>query len=188
MEYEGVQLVVNGEIWNYPTLRKEYESRGYTFKSNSDSEIILFLYKEGELNRLDGMFSFVIYDGNKLLLSRDWVGKLPLYILNNNEYIIASEIKAITTKTKSSKPVRKVGSEVPINTKTVLAVSADLPRNLAATTPRVIPTINHKIIAPIAKEAVTGSACPINVVTHSCSLNEYPRLGAGQLIAAAPSP
>lgn len=76
MEYEGVQLVVNGEIWNYPTLRKEYESRGYTFKSNSDSEIILFLYKEGELNRLDGMFSFVIYDNNKLILSRDWVGKL----------------------------------------------------------------------------------------------------------------
>lgn len=102
MEYDGVWLVVNGEIWNYPQLRKEYEKRGYKFKSNSDSEIILFLYKENELNRLVGMFSFIIYDNNKLLLSRDWVGKLPLYILNNNEYIIASEIKAITTKYKSS--------------------------------------------------------------------------------------
>ena len=88
MEYEGVQLVVNGEIWNYPQLRKEYEERGYTFKSNSDSEIILFLYKENELKRLNGMFSFVIYDGNKLILSRDWVGKLPLYIFNNGSYII----------------------------------------------------------------------------------------------------
>ena len=96
MEYEGVQLVVNGEIWNYPQLRKEYEERGYTFKSNSDSEIILFLYKENELKRLSGMFSFVIYDGNKLILSRDWVGKLPLYIFNNGSYIVASELKSIT--------------------------------------------------------------------------------------------
>ena len=102
MEYDGVQLVVNGEIWNYPQLRKEYEGRGYKFKSNSDSEIILFLYKEGELKRLDGMFSFIIYDKNKLILSRDWVGKLPLYIYNTNNYIVASELKAITTQHKSS--------------------------------------------------------------------------------------
>jgi len=98
MEYDGVWLVVNGEIWNYPQLRKEYEERGYEFKSNSDSEIILFLYKERELQRLNGMFSFVIYDGGKLLVSRDWVGKIPLYIHNTNKYIIASEIKAIQTQ------------------------------------------------------------------------------------------
>ena len=102
MEYEGVQLVVNGEIWNYPQLRKEYEERGYTFKSNSDSEIILFLYKENELKRLNGMFSFVIYDGNKLILSRDWVGKLPLYIFNNGSYIIASELKSIINTHKGA--------------------------------------------------------------------------------------
>ena len=102
MQYENTWLIVNGEIWNYPELRIEYEKRGYTFKSNSDSEIILFLYKENELRRLTGMFSFVIYDKNKLILSRDWVGKLPLYILNKNEYIIASEIKAIATKYRSS--------------------------------------------------------------------------------------
>ena len=102
MEYDGVQLVVNGEIWNYPQLRKEYEERGYTFKSNSDSEIILFLYKENELKRLSGMFSFVIYDENKLILSRDWVGKLPLYIFNNGSYIIASEIKSIINTHKGA--------------------------------------------------------------------------------------
>jgi asparagine synthase (glutamine-hydrolysing) len=102
MEYDGVELVVNGEIWNYPQLRKEYEGRGYTFKSNSDSEIILFLYKEDELKRLEGMFSFVIYDKNKLILSRDWVGKLPLYIYNTNKYIVASEIKSITIQHKTS--------------------------------------------------------------------------------------
>jgi asparagine synthase (glutamine-hydrolysing) len=102
MEYEGVQLIVNGEIWNYPQLRKEYEERGYTFKSNSDSEIILFLYKENELKRLSGMFSFVIYDENKLILSRDWVGKLPLYIFNNGSYIIASELKSIVNTHKGA--------------------------------------------------------------------------------------
>ena len=102
MEWDGVELVVNGEIWNYPQLRKEYEDRGYHFKSNSDSEIILYLYKEGELKRLEGMFSFVIYDNDKLILSRDWVGKLPLYIHNTNNYIVASELKSITTQVKSS--------------------------------------------------------------------------------------
>ena len=102
MEYGGVELVVNGEIWNYPQLRKEYEERGYTFKSNSDSEIILFLYKENELKRLDGMFSFVIYDKNKLILSRDWVGKIPLYIFNNDKYIVASELKCITQNLKNA--------------------------------------------------------------------------------------
>ena len=52
MEYNGIWLIVNGEIWNYPELRKEYEGRGYEFKSNSDSEIILFLYKEDELKTI----------------------------------------------------------------------------------------------------------------------------------------
>ena len=98
MEFDGINLIVNGEIWNYPQLRKEYEKRGYDFKSNSDSEIILFLYKENELQRLDGMFSFVIYDNNKLILSRDWIGKIPLYIHNTNKYIIASELKSILTQ------------------------------------------------------------------------------------------
>ncbi len=95
MSFENTHLIVNGEIWNYPQLRKEYEERGYNFKSTSDSEIILYLYKENELQRLDGMFSFVIYDDNKLILSRDWVGKIPLYIYNTNKYIVASELKSI---------------------------------------------------------------------------------------------
>lgn len=102
MLYEDIALVVNGEIWNYPTLRKEYEERGYSFKSHSDSEIILYLYKEKELQRLDGMFSFVIYDNDKLIVSRDWVGKVPLYLHNTDKIIIASEFKAITKLTKTS--------------------------------------------------------------------------------------
>lgn len=95
MTYENIHLIVNGEIWNYPELRKEYEERGYKFKSTSDSEIILYLFKEGELKRLDGMFSFVIYEDTKLYISRDWVGKIPLYIYDTEGVIVASEVKAI---------------------------------------------------------------------------------------------
>ena len=60
------------------------------------------LVVNGELKRLDGMFSFVIYDDNKLILSRDWVGKIPLYIFNNDKYIVASELKCITQNLKNA--------------------------------------------------------------------------------------
>lgn len=95
--YNGLHLVVNGEIWNYPQLRKEYEERGYEFLSNSDSEIILYLYEQGELQRLDGMFSFILYDTSiqKLFISRDWVGKIPLFIGISNKIVICSELMAI---------------------------------------------------------------------------------------------
>ena len=90
MVYINLSLIVNGEIWNYKELRKEYETRGYEFFSNSDSEIILYLYTEDELKRLDGMFSFVIHDNNKLIVSRDWVGKIPSYISIGSDIYIAS--------------------------------------------------------------------------------------------------
>ena len=53
-----------------PTIKKEYEDRGYKFKSNSDSRDYIISLQEKELERLDRMFSFVIYDDNKLILSR----------------------------------------------------------------------------------------------------------------------
>ena len=96
--YQNIHLIVNGEIWNYPTLRTEYESRGYNFQSDSDSEIILYLYKEDELNRLDGMFSFILYDADigKVFVSRDWVGKIPLWMnRNDNGCSIVSEMKSL---------------------------------------------------------------------------------------------
>ena len=96
--YQNIHLIVNGEIWNYPALKKEYENKGYEFSSYSDSEIILYLYKEDELNRLDGMFSFILYDENKgkVLVSRDWVGKIPLWINKNDDGCsIVSEMKSL---------------------------------------------------------------------------------------------
>lgn len=120
--YKGLHLVVNGEIWNYPQLRKEYEERGYQFFSNSDSEIILYLYEERELNRLDGMFSFILHDTNiqKLFISRDWVGKIPLFIDVTNKIMIASEFGSIKDNYPNSKPkFVKPNTLVIIDTKTL---------------------------------------------------------------------
>jgi len=102
--YQHIHLIVNGEIWNYPVLRTEYESRGYNFQSNSDSEIILYLYKEDELNRLDGMFSFILYnsDTDKLIVSRDWCGKVPLWMETNEDGLsFVSEIKSLNPQSRT---------------------------------------------------------------------------------------
>src|SRR5215210_6554751 len=73
-------IVFNGEIYNYRELRKELESRGYQFKTNSDTETILHAYEEygtGCVRHLRGMFAFAIWDKNaeSLFIARDRVGK-----------------------------------------------------------------------------------------------------------------
>ncbi len=80
-----VALVFNGEIYNFLELRREIESRGYTFKTGSDTEVILALYLEQGaerlVERLNGMFAFAVWDDRiqRLLLARDRLGKKPLY-------------------------------------------------------------------------------------------------------------
>ncbi|MFZ2956831.1 MAG: asparagine synthase (glutamine-hydrolyzing) [Candidatus Ozemobacteraceae bacterium] len=94
-------LVFNGEIYNYPDLRR-YTACSH-FASTSDTEVLLYgLIAEGVsfLNRTIGMFAFALWDNRekKLLLGRDRFGKKPLYYcIDNNSFIFASEIKAITT-------------------------------------------------------------------------------------------
>ena len=73
-EEKDLVLAVNGEIYNYRELRRELESKGHTFATASDSEVILHLYQEygnDFLPRLDGMFAFALYDipRKKILLS-----------------------------------------------------------------------------------------------------------------------
>jgi asparagine synthase (glutamine-hydrolysing) len=105
--YNDLYLVVNGEIWNYPTLKAEYIKKGYKFFSNSDSEIILYLYENNELERLDGMYAFILYDRKKdtLVMSRDWVGKIPLWYSHSvfDDFLVASEIKSIIKYTSNIK-------------------------------------------------------------------------------------
>lgn len=93
-------IVFNGEIYNFLEVKKLLNSK-YQFKSTSDTEVILYAYEEWGvkcLEKLSGMFSFVIYDRKKDLLfgARDRLGQKPLkYYFNNGKFVFASEIKAI---------------------------------------------------------------------------------------------
>jgi asparagine synthase (glutamine-hydrolysing) len=97
----SVQIVFNGEIYNYKELRPGLEEKGHRFRSHTDTEVILHLYEElgpACVERLDGMFGFAIWDGNKRswLLARDRLGVKPLYYTRQQGMLIfASEIKAI---------------------------------------------------------------------------------------------
>lgn len=94
-------LTFNGEIYNYIELRKELQDAGYAFQSESDTEVILLGYRHWGhkvLDRLNGMFSIVIYDRDKhsLFFARDRFGIKPLFYHESSEGITwASEIKAI---------------------------------------------------------------------------------------------
>ncbi len=93
-------ITFNGEIYNFSEVRKLLEKK-YRFRSNSDTEVILYAYQEWGvrcLDKLNGMFSFVIYDNRKRILfgARDRLGQKPLkYYFENGKFIFASEIKAI---------------------------------------------------------------------------------------------
>ena len=100
-------IIYNGEVFNYIELKKELISRGYSFYSNTDTEIVLNSYKEwGEkcLDLLNGMWSFCIYDKKKktLFLSRDRYGIKPLYyFVSDKSFIFASDIKSILKAEKN---------------------------------------------------------------------------------------
>lgn len=94
-------ITYNGEIYNYKELRKELESEGLQFYSQSDTEVILYSFakwREKCLDKFNGMFAFAIWDRHKkeLFLARDRYGIKPLYIFRKNQTLLfGSEIKAI---------------------------------------------------------------------------------------------
>lgn len=98
---EDLCVVFNGEIYNYVTLRRELEARGRVFRTNSDTEVLLHLYREyGErcVTFLNGIFAFAIWEKNKrkLFLARDHMGIKPLYFHSGSRsFVFASEVKAI---------------------------------------------------------------------------------------------
>src|SRR3990167_4650626 len=93
-------IVFNGEIYNFLEIRSDLEKKGIRFSTHSDTEVLLALYSlEGEkaLNRLNGMFSFAIWDQKqrKLFAARDRMGKKPFYYWETPKvFVFASEPKA----------------------------------------------------------------------------------------------
>lgn len=97
----SLQIVFNGEIYNFVELRKELESSGHTFTTRSDTEVIIHGYEQwgrGCVRRLNGMFAFALWDSDRreLFLARDHLGIKPLYYVDlGDRTLFASEIKAL---------------------------------------------------------------------------------------------
>ena len=97
---KNIVLTFNGEIYNYKLLREELINKGYTFATKTDSEVLIYGYKEWGtelLNKLRGMFAFVIYDKekNQLFGARDFFGIKPMYYAQMGEtFMYGSEIKS----------------------------------------------------------------------------------------------
>lgn len=94
-------LTYNGEIYNYLDIKKELEEKGYRFRTNCDTEVLINAFAEWKtdcLAKLNGMFAFAVWDESDktLTLARDRAGIKPLYYAKiGNQFVFASEIKAI---------------------------------------------------------------------------------------------
>lgn len=101
MEWGGLRIVYNGEVYNYAALRAELEAAGCTFRSHTDTEVILAGYARwgaAVLPRLRGMFAFAVWDAarGELFLARDRFGIKPLYHARvDGTFLFASEIKSL---------------------------------------------------------------------------------------------
>lgn len=110
----SIWLVINGEIYNFQTLRRDLESRGHRFSTSTDIEVVLHLYEEHGMEfvaRLNGMFAFALWDMRHrlLILGRDRMGKKPLYYaMTGDGLVFASEIQPILEDRQVERSVDQV--------------------------------------------------------------------------------
>src|ERR1700749_2693660 len=108
---ESVWVVFNGEIYNFPELRRKLEGLGHKFRTNSDTEVIIHGYKQwGDdvFNHLNGMFGLAIWDirRERLILARDPFGiKLIYYRIDKGRLYFGSEIRAVRAATNETAEV-----------------------------------------------------------------------------------
>ena len=100
MKFDNLEIVYNGEIYNFREIRTELENYGYSFFSNSDTEVVLkAIHRWGmdAVHKFNGMFAIAVYDkqNDKLILIRDRAGVKPLYYYyKDGLFMFASELKA----------------------------------------------------------------------------------------------
>ncbi len=100
-EDDSITVVFNGEIYNHRSLRRELESSGHRFRTNSDTEVLVHLYEDlgtEMVPRLQGMFAFAIWDSRNrvLLMARDRTGMKPLsYVASPEGLVFCSELRSL---------------------------------------------------------------------------------------------
>ena len=116
-ENKNLVIVFNGKIYNYKEIKKELLEKGYIFKTDTDTEVLINLYQEKKENMLEylrGTFSFAIYDikNNEIFAARDFFGVKPFYYsLIENNLIFGSEIKSFLEYPNFKKELNKLALE-----------------------------------------------------------------------------
>ncbi len=111
MSFEDIDIIYNGEVYNFDEIKKELEHLGYNFDSHSDTEVILKAYHKWGLDaihKFNGMFAIAIYDHklSKLFLIRDRAGIKPLYwYFDDNLLLFASELKSFSEHPRFKKEI-----------------------------------------------------------------------------------
>jgi asparagine synthase (glutamine-hydrolysing) len=99
MRAENHVLAFNGEIYNYTDLKREHEAAGRVFRSDSDTEVLLaewLKYGSAALDRIDGMFAFVMWDGEQAWIAVDRFGEKSLYLAENESgVVVSSELRPL---------------------------------------------------------------------------------------------